>query len=112
MHELVGLTPVRRGETTWTVSLFSPHWVDVRARRTQTFDTPSVLSMEMEVLAGLEPDIGCECRRMRSRAGQRVPISLQMLVVAVCATTTVVAAHAEDYCGETTAKCIVAIGKS
>ena len=39
------------------------------------------------------------------------PIRLQMIVVAVCATAMVIATDAEDYCGETTAKCIVAIGK-
>ena len=49
---------------------------------------------------------------MRFRAGQRVPVWLQMIVVVVCATAMVIAADAaEDYCGETTAKCIVAIGK-
>ena len=48
---------------------------------------------------------------MRARAGQRVPVWLQMIVVVVCATAMVIAADAEDYCGETTAKCIVAIGK-
>jgi hypothetical protein len=48
---------------------------------------------------------------MRSRAGQRVPVWLQMIVVVVCATGLVVAAGAEDYCGETTAKCIAAISK-
>jgi hypothetical protein len=34
-----------------------------------------------------------------------------MIVVVVCATAMVIAADAEDYCGETSAKCIVAIGK-
>ena len=49
---------------------------------------------------------------MRSRAGQRVPVWLQVIVVVVvCATAMVIAADAEDYCGETTAKCIVAIGQ-
>ena len=48
---------------------------------------------------------------MRFRAGQRVPVWLQMIVVVVCATAMVIAADAEDYCGETSAKCIVAIGK-
>jgi hypothetical protein len=48
---------------------------------------------------------------MRSRAGRRVPVWLQMIVVVVCATAMVIAAAAEDYCGETTAKCVVAIGK-
>lgn len=48
---------------------------------------------------------------MRSRAGQRVPVWLQMIVVVVCATAMVIAAGAEDYCRETTAKCIAAIGK-
>ncbi len=43
---------------------------------------------------------------MRSRAGQRVPVWLQMIVVVVCATAMVIAADAEDYCGETIAKCI------
>ena len=47
---------------------------------------------------------------MRSRAGQRVPVWLQMIVVVVCATAMVIAADAKDYCGET-AKCIVASGK-
>ena len=51
------------------------------------------------------------CRRMRFRAGQRVPVWLQMIVVVVCATAMVIAADAEDSCGETSAKCIVAIGK-
>jgi hypothetical protein len=32
-----------------------------------------------------------------------------MIVVVVCATAMVIAAHAEDYCGETTATCIVVI---
>jgi hypothetical protein len=31
--------------------------------------------------------------------------------VVVCATAMVIAADAEDYCGETTAKCIVAIDR-
>jgi len=48
---------------------------------------------------------------MRSRTGQRVPVWLQMIVVVVCATAMVIAADAEGYCGETTAKCLVAIGK-
>jgi len=48
---------------------------------------------------------------MRSREGQRVLVWLQMIIVVVCATAMVIAADAEDYCGETTAKCIVAIGK-
>ena len=48
---------------------------------------------------------------MRSRAGQRVPVWLQMIVVVVCATAMVIAADAADHCGETTAKCIVAISK-
>lgn len=48
---------------------------------------------------------------MRSRAGQRVPVWLQVIVVVVCITVMVIAADAEDYCGETTAKCMVAIGK-
>ena len=48
---------------------------------------------------------------MRFRAGQRVPVWLQMIVVVVCATAMVIAADAEDHCGETSAKCIVAIGK-
>jgi hypothetical protein len=48
---------------------------------------------------------------MRSRAGQRVPVGLQMIVEVVCATAIVIAADAKDYCGETTAKCIVAVGK-
>ena len=48
---------------------------------------------------------------MRSRAGQRVPVWLQVIVVVVWATAMVIAAGANDYCGETTAKCIVAIGK-
>ena len=47
---------------------------------------------------------------MRSGAGQRVPLWLQMVVVVVCATAMVIAADAED-CGETTAKCVVAIDK-
>jgi hypothetical protein len=34
-----------------------------------------------------------------------------MIIVVVCATAMVIAADAEGYCGETTAKCIVAIGK-
>jgi hypothetical protein len=34
-----------------------------------------------------------------------------MIVVVVCATAMVIAADAEDHCGDTTAKCIVAIGK-
>ena len=38
---------------------------------------------------------------MRSRAGQRVPVWLQTIVVVVCATAMVIAADAEDYCGET-----------
>ena len=65
----------------------------------------------MGVLAGFEPDNGCECRRMRSRTGQRVPLWLQVIVVVVCATAMVIAADAEDYCGETTARCIAAIGQ-
>ena len=48
---------------------------------------------------------------MRSRAGQRVPVWLQVIVVVVCATAIVIAADAEDYCGEITAECIVAIGQ-
>jgi hypothetical protein len=48
---------------------------------------------------------------MRSRAGQRVPVWLQMIIVVVCATAMVIAADADDHCDETTAKCIVAIGK-
>jgi hypothetical protein len=48
---------------------------------------------------------------MRSRAGQRVPLWLQIIVVVVWATAMVIAADAEDHCGETTAKCMVAIGK-
>ena len=48
---------------------------------------------------------------MRSRAGQGVPIWLQVIVVVVCATAMVIGADAEDNCGEITAKCIVAIGK-
>ena len=43
---------------------------------------------------------------MRSRAGQRV-----VIVVVVCATAMVIAADTEDYCGEITARCIVAIGQ-
>ena len=43
---------------------------------------------------------------MRFRARQRVPVWLQMIVVVVCATAMVIAADAEDYCGETTAWCI------
>jgi len=50
-------------------------------------------------------------RRMRARAGQRVPVWLQIIVVVVCATAMVIAADAEDHCGATNAKCIVAIGK-
>ena len=52
---------------------------------------------------------------MRSRAGQRVPVWLQIIVVVVCATAMVIAADAEDHCGATNAtnaKCIVAIGKA
>ena len=48
---------------------------------------------------------------MRSRAGQRVPVWLQIIVVVVCGTAMVIAADAEDHCGETTAKCVVTIGK-
>ena len=47
---------------------------------------------------------------MRSRAGQRVPVWLQMIIVVVCATAMVIAADAEDYC-DATAKCSVGIGK-
>ncbi len=48
---------------------------------------------------------------MRFRSGQRVPVWLQMIVVVVCATAMVIAADAADYCSETVAMCIVAIGK-
>ena len=48
---------------------------------------------------------------MRSRAGQGVPVWLQVIVVVVCATAMVIAADAEDYCSEITAKCIVATGQ-
>jgi hypothetical protein len=48
---------------------------------------------------------------MRFRTGQRVPVWLQMIVVVVCATAMVIAADAEDSCGETSVKCIVAIAK-
>jgi hypothetical protein len=40
-----------------------------------------------------------------------VPVWLQIIVVVACATAMVIAADAEDYCGETTANCIVAIGE-
>ena len=40
-----------------------------------------------------------------------MPVWLQIIVVVVFATAMVIAADTEDYCGETTAKCIVAIGK-
>ena len=48
---------------------------------------------------------------MRSRAGQRVPVWLQIIVVVVCATAMVIAADAANQCGEISAKCMVAIGK-
>ena len=37
---------------------------------------------------------------MRSRAGQRMPVWLQVIVMVVCATAMVIAADAENYCGE------------
>ena len=46
---------------------------------------------------------------MRARTGQRVPLWLQIIVVVVCATGMVIAADAEDYSGETTAKCMIAV---
>jgi hypothetical protein len=39
---------------------------------------------------------------VRPRAGQCVPVWLQIIVVVVCATAMVIAADAADYCGETT----------
>jgi len=83
--------------------------LDAIAQTAQTFWHP-VGIYRWKFLSPASGRISGECRRMRSRAGQRVPVWLQMIIVVVCATAMVIAADAEDYCGAT-AKCIVAIGK-